>query len=291
MADDRIRTIEHIVAGMAASDGAGVDLTRVIGTPMVDNIDPFLLLDEFRNDDPSGYVAGFPAHPHRGFETVTYMLQGKMRHKDSTGQSGLLTDGSVQWMTAGSGIIHSEMPEQTEGLLWGYQLWVNLPASLKMSPPKYQDIPPENIPEVDEQNGKVRVIAGEYEGQTGAAKTTTEICYLDVRRNPGADFEMALPDGWNGFVYLYQGDAEAAGPEGAPVRLKRSDMGIMAREGSIKLTAGNDGVCFLLLAGRPIGEPIARMGPFVMNTREELFKAGDDYRRGTLTDPQPADNP
>jgi len=269
---------------MATSDGAGVDITRVIGTPQVDHIDPFLLLDEFRNEDPGAYVAGFPPHPHRGFETVTYMLHGRMRHEDSTGMSGLLTDGSVQWMTAGRGIIHSEMPEQTEGLLWGYQLWVNLPAAQKMTAPRYQDIPPETIPEVAGDAGLVRIIAGEYDGVAGAAQSLTEITFLDVRRAAGGAFTTPITAGWNAFVFVYQGSLEIADRDGNVASVGESVMAILNQDGDLNVSAGDDGVRFLLLAGKPIGEPVARMGPFVMNTREELFKASDDYRRGVLTD-------
>jgi len=209
-----MKHVETVVVGMSTSDGAGVDINRVIGTPRIDHIDPFLLLDEFRNEDPGAYIAGFPPHPHRGFETVTYMLHGSMRHEDSTGQSGLLSDGAVQWMTAGSGIIHSEMPEQTEGMMWGYQLWVNLPADLKMSAPAYQDIPAADIPEVITDDGLVRVIAGEYDGVAPAAHTLTPVCYLDVRRNAGSDFVMDLADDWNSFIYVYKGAASVAGADG-----------------------------------------------------------------------------
>ena len=269
---------------MATSDGAGVDITRVVGTPEVDHIDPFLLLDEFRNEDRGAYVAGFPPHPHRGFETVTYMLHGRMRHEDSTGQSGLLSDGAVQWMTAGRGIIHSEMPEQTEGLLWGYQLWVNLPASLKMTAPRYQDIPPQDIPEVAEEDGLVRVIAGEYQGVKGAAQSLTEIYYFDVQRAAGEVFSTPIPAGWNAFIYVYQGGLDATGGDGETVAVGESVMAILGQDGDLAVRAGDAGVRFLLLAGAPIGEPVARPGPFVMNTRDELLKAADDYRRGTLTD-------
>ena len=279
-----MRFIENVVVGTATSDGAGVGINRVIGTREVDHIDPFLLLDEFRNEDPGAYIAGFPPHPHRGFETVTYMLHGSMRHEDSTGQSGLLSDGAVQWMTAGSGIIHSEMPEQTEGMMWGYQLWVNLPADLKMVAPAYQDIPAENVPEVITENGLVRVLAGEYASVAGAARTLTKVSYLDVHRNAGTDFSISLADDWNGFVYVYQGSVAVSGQGDTQIVIAQQSMGILGGEGDLVVSAIDQAARFLLLAGKPIGEPIARMGPFVMNTREELFKAADDYRRGTLTD-------
>ena len=279
-----MRHIDVVIRGTATSDGAGVDINRVIGTPQVDNIDPFLLLDEFRNEDPGAYIAGFPPHPHRGFETVTYMLHGRMKHEDSTGQSGLLSDGAVQWMTAGRGIIHSEMPEQTEGMMWGYQLWVNLPASLKMSDPAYQDIPSEDIPEVSSDDGLVRVIAGQYDGTGGAARTQIPILYLDVRLKAGGGFRTAIPGNQNAFVYAYLGEMTGQDASGNDVILPEKSMGVLDGDGEISLRAGDGEARFLVLAGEPIGEPIARMGPFVMNTREELFKAADDYRRGTLTD-------
>ena len=279
-----MRFIENVVVGTATSDGAGVGINRVIGTREVDHIDPFLLLDEFRNEDPGAYIAGFPPHPHRGFETVTYMLHGSMRHEDSTCQSGLLSDGAVQWMTAGSGIIHSEMPEQTEGMMWGYQLWVNLPADLKMVAPAYQDIPAENVPEVVTEEGLVRVLAGEYAGVGGAARTLTKVSYLDVHRNAGTDFSISLANDWNGFVYVYQGSVAVSGQGDTQIVIDQQSMGILGGDGDLVVSAVDQEARFLLLAGKPIGEPIARMGPFVMNTREELFKAAEDYRRGTLTD-------
>jgi quercetin 2,3-dioxygenase len=279
-----MKYIDEVVSGTATSDGAGVDINRVIGTPKIDHIDPFLLLDEFRNEDPGAYIAGFPPHPHRGFETVTYMLHGSMRHEDSTGQSGLLSDGAVQWMTAGSGIIHSEMPEQTEGMMWGYQLWVNLPASKKMTAPAYQDIPAVNIPEVATDKLLVRVIAGEYDGISGAAKTMTNVSYLDVHLDSDGLFTIPLPDDWNGFVYVYQGQVTAGDSRNEKIIVPQQSMGIISGEGDLELSALDGDVRFLLLAGEPIGEPVARLGPFVMNTREELFKASDDYRRGKLTE-------
>jgi quercetin 2,3-dioxygenase len=279
-----MKTISEIIVGTATSDGAGVQINRVIGSKKVDHIDPFLLLDEFRNEHPDAYIAGFPPHPHRGFETVTYMLHGRMRHEDSTGQSGLLEDGSVQWMTAGSGIIHSEMPEQTDGMMWGYQLWVNLPADKKMCAPAYQDIPAKDIPEIKTRDGLVRIVAGEYDGVAGAAQTMTNVWYLDVRRDPGTVFDLDIPAGWSGFIYVYQGTASVSDPSDSSHVIPQQAMGILAGEGKLTVTATDEGVRFLLLAGQPIGEPIARMGHFVMNTRAELFKAADDYRRGTLTD-------
>lgn len=199
------RLITSVIKGIHTSDGAGVNLKRIIGSPELNTLDPFLLLDEFRNDDPAGYIGGFPPHPHRGFETVTYMLHGKFRHKDSAGHEGLLTDGSVQWMTAGRGVIHSEMPEQTEGLVWGFQLWVNLPKKLKMAEPAYQDIPSEKIPEIVQNGTTVRLIAGKAAGEEGPARTKIGALYLDIHLKGGSVFVARVSDGWNGFLYVYEG--------------------------------------------------------------------------------------
>lgn len=277
-----IRRIVQTIDGMPASDGAGVKLKRVLGTPQLDHVDPFLMLDEFRNENADDYIAGFPSHPHRGFETVTYMKQGLMRHEDSVGNAGVLSAGAIQWMTAGRGIIHSEMPEQTEGLLWGYQLWVNLPSHLKMTPPRYQDIPSESIPEVSDKGGTVRVIAGEYGGQTGVVDSLTSITYFDVARAPGETFQHSLPDGHNGFVYVYSGTLQGIDTVGREVTVAEGQLGLLSPQGDVSLKAGEGPVQFLYVAGQAINEPIARMGPFVMNTRDELIQAVSDYRAGTL---------
>ena len=284
MSEANARPIARIIEGRPAMDGAGVKLKRILGTPECDHLDPFLLLDEFRNDNPDDYIAGFPAHPHRGFETVTYMLHGKMRHEDSVGNSGLLSDGAVQWMTAGRGIIHSEMPEQSEGLLWGYQLWVNLPARLKMAPARYQDIPSEKIPEVVEEGRRVRVIAGAYGGARGAAETLTPVTYLDVHLEAGAAFSTPLAEGFNAFVYVYRGAVLGRDTVGRDQAVAVGQMAILGRAGAVALRAGDAEARFLFIAGEALGEPIARMGPFVMNTRAELMQAADDYRRGALVD-------
>lgn len=276
------RCIARIVVGKPASDGAGVRLKRILGSPECDYLDPFLLLDEFRNDNPDDYIAGFPSHPHRGFETVTYMLEGNMRHEDSVGNSGLLTAGAVQWMTAGRGIIHSEMPEQTDGMLWGYQLWVNLPARLKMSPPRYQDIPAHSIPEVKTDTALVRVIAGEFAHTVGAAETLIPVTYLDIHLTAGSTFLHAVADDHNAFAYIHDGSLTAGDSVGRDVHVETGCMAIFGGTGKIHVTAGPVGAKFLLIAGAKIGEPVARMGPFVMNTRDELLQAAEDYRRGTL---------
>ena len=275
-----VREIVRIVDGVPASDGAGVRLLRVIGGPQCSEIDPFLLLDEFRNDDQNAYVAGFPDHPHRGFETVTYMMKGRMRHRDSVGNSGLLTDGSVQWMTAGRGIIHSEMPEQTDGLIWGYQLWINLPAALKMTAPRYQDIPAEKIPEAEADGALVRVLAGSWNGCNGPAETLWPASYLDVRLQPGAEFAHDPGDGRTLLAFVYDGGMNAAGAADSEVRMHQ--LAIFSRTGAMQVAAGDAGAGLLVMSAAPIGEPIARMGPFVMNTRAELMQAAEDYHAGRL---------
>ena len=270
-----IRNCIGVVNGMPTSDGAGVSLLRVVGTPQIDYLDPFLMLDEFKNDDPGAYVAGFPEHPHRGFETVSYMKQGAMKHRDSAGNEGIIHDGGVQWMTAGSGIIHSEMPQQTEGLLWGYQLWVNLPAKHKMTAPRYQDIQKDGIPEVITDELHVRIMAGHYQGKDGASQTLWPVEYMDVMAKPGAVFTHDIPEGHNVMVFVYEGEMHA----GDKV-IAAHQLGVFAQSGALELRAGSEKAGCLIMAGKPIGEPVAKMGPFVMNTREELFQAADDFRNG-----------
>ncbi len=275
------RAVARTLAGMPASDGAGVKLTRVIGQPSLDRLDPFLLLDEFRSDEPGDYLSGFPDHPHRGFETVTYMLAGRMRHRDSAGNSGLLTPGSVQWMTAGRGLVHSEMPEQENGLMWGFQLWVNLPAKDKMTAPRYQDIAPERIPEVAlEGGGKVRVIAGSLGDVRGPVQAeATAPLYLDIELPANAQFETAVPDGHHAFVYPFVGDASVIG-HGRETALTRGTLGVLAEGDGVTIRAGASGARVLLVAGRPLREPVARYGPFVMNTQDEIRQAFTDFQSG-----------
>lgn len=277
------RRVARVVKGIATSDGAGVALTRIIGQPALPDLDPFLLLDEFRSDDAADYVAGFPEHPHRGFETVTYMLAGRMRHRDNQGNSGLLTARSVQWMTAGSGIVHSEMPEQEEGLMWGFQLWVNLPAKNKMTAPRYQDIAPERIPEVAAPAGaRVRVLAGDFNGVTGpVAAGETEPTYLDVDlASPDATFETTVPQSHNAFAYVYDGSATIGSAQDGRV-VERGELAVLsAGERIAARTTGRGSGRFILVAGRPLGEPVARYGPIVMNTQAELRSAFDDLRTG-----------
>jgi hypothetical protein len=276
------RQVERVVRGQAASDGAGVKLTRVIGSRALPDLDPFLLLDEFRSDDPSDYIAGFPAHPHRGFETVTYMLAGRMRHGDNQGNKGLLDPGSVQWMTAGRGIVHSEMPEQENGLMWGFQLWVNLPARDKLTAPRYQDIAPERIPEVSVRSGTVRVIAGELGGVRGpVAAPATEPSYFDVRLDAGASFETPLPVSHNAFAYVYEG-LIGVGEGEREQRVARGEMAVLGAGGAFRAHSVDGAARFIVVAGRPLHEPVARYGPFVMNTEAEIRQALLDLQAGRL---------
>jgi redox-sensitive bicupin YhaK (pirin superfamily) len=271
------RPIARRLRGQPTSDGAGVSLTRVIGTQQLSYLDPFLMLDEFGSDKPGDYIAGFPSHPHRGFETVTYMLDGRMRHKDNHGNEGLMTAGSVQWMTAGRGIVHSEMPEQEEGLMRGFQLWVNLPAKDKMGPPAYQEFAADAIPQAQPAPGVlVKLIAGRIGEVEGPVRQpATDPTYFDIVLDAGAVFEHGLPAGHNVFAYVYEG--EVGSGENA------------AGKGELLLFGKGEGVRFegraarsrvILVAGRPIGEPVARYGPFVMNTQAEIFQAVEDFREG-----------
>jgi redox-sensitive bicupin YhaK (pirin superfamily) len=274
----RLRPVVKLVHGQPASDGAGVRLNRVIGTPALPDLDPFLMLDEFRSDRADDYIAGFPDHPHRGFETVTYMLAGRMRHGDNQGNAGLLGPGSVQWMTAGRGIVHSEMPEQEDGLMWGFQLWVNLPAKEKMCAPRYQDIAPERIPEVELEDGaRVRVVAGRFGGaEAPIAAVATEPVYLDVALPAGAAIDCPLPQGHTAFAYVYEG-AMVIGVE-AP--LERGTLAVLGAGDAVHLAAGEEPARAIVVAGRPLGEPIAKYGPFVMNTPDQIRQAIADYQAG-----------
>jgi len=280
----RPRAVEQLVPGMATSDGAGVKLTRVLTQQFQRRLDPFLMLDVFFTDNPADYIGGFPDHPHRGFETVTYMIDGQMRHRDSFGHEGLLRNGGVQWMTAGSGIVHSELPEQADGRMEGFQLWLNLPAKDKMRTPWYRDIQSAEIPEFTTPYGvTARVIAGRSHGAGGAMeREITEPLYLDLHFDAGATFAQALPPRFNAFVYVYRGALEIGG-----TRVPSQRMAIL------KNAADSDGVLLraaeparaLLIAGMPLGEPIAQHGPFVMNTRQELFQAVQDYQAGKFSAP------
>ncbi len=277
--DKKSRRIEQQVVGMQTSDGAGVRLTRVLTGKLQRRLDPFLMLDAFGTDVADDYIAGFPDHPHRGFETVTYMLAGRMRHRDSAGNEGLLSNGGLQWMTAGRGVIHSEMPEQIEGRMEGFQLWVNLPAKNKMIEPWYRDFESAEIPEYQADNGvRVRVIAGTSHGVEGAVvREVTEPLYLDVHMPEGASFEEELPLTHNAFIYVYEGAVKVNGTSVAAGR-----MGILSNDAdSVRIVAARD-ARLILVAGRPLHEPIVQYGPFVMNTQDEIHQAIDDYRTGRL---------
>jgi redox-sensitive bicupin YhaK (pirin superfamily) len=282
------RTIERIVRGVATSDGAGVRLTRVLTQDLQRRLDPFLMLDAFGSDKPDEYIAGFPDHPHRGFETVTYMLEGALRHRDNHGGEGLLAPGGVQWMTAGRGIVHSEFPEQDHGMMAGFQLWLNLPARDKMCDPGYRDLPAATIPVVTTPSGvSIKVIAGESQGMAGAmTRAVTEPVYLDIHLPGGVDFEQTLPPGHNALVYVYQGAVQVGDPDGAgnkvPRPVQKGEMGILtnARDAAGVVIGSTAPARLLLIAGRPLAEPIAQYGPFVMNTNDELRQAVADFQAG-----------
>ncbi|GAB3414096.1 pirin family protein [Massilia agilis] len=273
------RGVERLVGGQFVMDGAGVKINRVLTGPLQRRLDPFLMLDAFGSDKAGDYIAGFPSHPHRGFETVTYMLTGRMRHRDSAGNEGLITNGGVQWMTAGRGVVHSEMPEQEEGLMEGFQLWLNLPAKDKMTEPWYRDIPNEALPRFALDTGaSVQVIAGTTHGVTGAVvREGTEPLYLDVHLPAGASFDLPLPAGHNAFVYVYRGELVVDGKAVPQARMAILDNA--ADADGVRIKAAQDSR-FLVIAGRPLKEPIAQYGPFVMNTEQELFQAVEDFRAG-----------
>jgi quercetin 2,3-dioxygenase len=287
----KLRTLVQIIQSMPTSDGAGVKLRRSVGSQRGLYVDPFLMLDEFYSDDPQDYIAGFPSHPHRGFETVTYMLDGHMRHEDHLGHRGDLGPGDVQWMTAAHGIIHSEMPQQSEGRMRGFQLWLNLPSRDKMKPAAYRDIPAGEIPLVQlAQGGEVKIIAGTLElggdSHSGpingaGAKLATDPLYLDVRLPAGAQFSAPIAAGHNAFLYAYEGSAQIGAP-GSAKPLPHRAAGVLSEGDGVRVQAEAQGVRFLLLAAKPLREPVVQYGPFVMNTREEIEQALADYRDGRL---------
>lgn len=274
------RAARLVLPSEPTTDGAGVRLRRALGNRSLSMLDPFLMLDEFNSDRPGDYIAGFPDHPHRGFETVTYMIHGAMEHRDSLGNHGRLGPGSVQWMTAGRGIIHSEMPKQEQGLMWGFQLWVNLPGRLKMTRPRYQDIEPTRVPEVTLGSATVRVVAGQAGGATGPVRDiVTQPQMFDVRLASGGSFRRELPASHSAFLYVFEGALEV----GVPGRsVARGELAVLG-EGDAVSTRSSGGARYLLLSGTPLREPVARRGPFVMNTQEELERAFQDYRSGRLT--------
>jgi redox-sensitive bicupin YhaK (pirin superfamily) len=273
-----LRTIRQRVSAFEVTEGAGVTVHRSIGTPALKNLDPFLMLDHFGSDDPDEYIAGFPDHPHRGFITFTYMLDGHMEHRDSMGNRGDLKAGGAQWMKAASGVIHSEMPKQTNGLMRGFQLWINLPAREKMSDPAYQEFSAAAIPEVAQDGARVRVLGGEFGGSRGVIDDpVTDVLYLDVALAADAGFELPLDDARNAFVYVFEGSARLAGEA-----LTQHTLAVLGSGDTVEIAAGEAGARFILVAGRPLGEPVVQYGPFVMNSREEIEQAVADYRDGRL---------
>jgi quercetin 2,3-dioxygenase len=274
------RAVTQTLRGMPASDGAGVKLTRVIGQPRLPDLDPFLLLDEFGTDKAEDYIAGFPEHPHRGFETVTYMLDGRMRHKDNHGHEGVLEPGAVQWMTAGRGIVHSEMPEQREGRMRGFQLWMNLPSKDKMIPPNYQEFGGASLPVVRKTGVNVKVIAGSLDGATGPVQQpATDPIYMDIRLDAGADFALPVPAGHSAFVYVYEGSV-TVGISREAATIAAQELAVLGEGNEVRISGRAPVSRAILVAGRPLREPVARYGPFVMNTREELQQAFADYQSG-----------
>jgi redox-sensitive bicupin YhaK (pirin superfamily) len=272
------RQVEKLIPARAVSEGAGVTVHRTIGTPALRNLDPFLMLDHFSSDDPDDYIAGFPDHPHRGFITLTYMLDGHMLHQDSMGNKGDLKSGGAQWMKAASGVIHSEMPQQTAGLMRGFQLWINLPASEKMTAPAYQEYAPNAIPQYNAEGLRVKVLSGQYLETRGPIEDPhTDVQYLDVALDPAHSFTHQLANDIQTFIYVFEGDALIEG-----TALPQHTFAVLSAGENILVSAGHDGARFILVAGKPIGEPIVQYGPFVMTTETEIQQALTDYRDGKL---------
>jgi hypothetical protein len=273
--------VSRIVRGLSVIDGAGVRLHRIIGSPRLNHVDPFVLLDEFRSDNPKDYSAGFPDHPHRGIETITYMISGNFRHKDSRGGGGLLAPGCVQWMTAGKGIIHSEMPEMQDGRLWGYQLWLTLAAKDKMIEPRYQHLNPEDIPAVKKNGVTVKLISGSYEGTSGPALTEFPVSYFDVALGKNGQFQVPAAGGQNSFVYVHSGAVSVTLGDQAE-QVSSGELALLAEDARVSIQGAEDASGFLYLSAAPHNEPIVRGGPFVMNTEEEIRQAFLDYQTGKL---------
>ncbi|WP_455203909.1 pirin family protein [Kaarinaea lacus] len=274
----KLRAVRQIIKAIPVTEGAGVTVHRTIGTPALRNLDPFLMLDLFSSDDPDDYIAGFPDHPHRGFVTLTYMLDGHMLHKDSMGNQGDLRSGGAQWMKAASGVIHSEMPQQSDGLMRGFQLWINLPATKKMSDPEYQEFRPEAIPVHTDNGIQVKLLSGSYGGISGPiTDPNTNVQYFDVQLQPQQVFQHNLTADLQGFVYVFEGDAQLQSQQ-----LPKHTFAVLDDGDTLEIKAGDNGARFIMVAGKPIGEPIAQYGPFVMNTSEEIHQAFADFRDGRL---------
>ena len=273
-----IRPVKQIVRSTPVSEGAGVTVHRTIGTPELRNLDPFLMLDHFSSDDPDDYIAGFPDHPHRGFNTFTYMLDGHMLHQDSMGNRGDLKAGGAQWMKAASGVIHSEMPQQTNGMMRGFQLWINLPKQHKMSEPGYQEFQPGSFPVINEPDATVKVVVGNYGGQQSPIQDPyTRVQYLDVTISAGGKFSQELNSELQGFVYLFEGNAEIEGSS-----LQQHDFAVIGDGDSVLVTAGKEGARLIIVSGLPLNEPIVQYGPFVMSTQDEIKQAFQDFQQGKL---------
>jgi redox-sensitive bicupin YhaK (pirin superfamily) len=271
------RRIVYRSSGMPTQDGAGVKLTRLVGTPKLPDLDPILMLDTFRSDNPNDYVAGFPEHPHRGFETVSYMIKGSIAHLDNHGGKGIVTDGGVQWMTAGRGVAHSEMPAQTNGQLFGFQLWLNLPAREKMRDPWYADIPANDIPQIDLGGGNIaKLIVGEWNGVKGAGPDRAIAPFFaDVTLAANGSVDVPVPVGHNGFIYVFEGDARVGSET-----VRTGQLGVLSSGDKLHVEAEGQGARFLVIAGKPLRELIAKYGPFVMNTQDEIRHAIQDYQSG-----------
>jgi redox-sensitive bicupin YhaK (pirin superfamily) len=284
MSNNEARKIQQVITGQATTDGAGVDLVRVIGQPALMDLDPFLLLDAFRSDNPDDYIAGFPSHPHRGFETVTYLLNGRMRHKDNAGNEGVIEPGGVQWMTAGKGIVHSEMPEQQDGLLEGFQLWINLPASHKMSEPTYQEYDAAHIPVETRPGTAIKVITGETSRGTRGpvSQPLTDPLYLDVTLQPKVEFEETVAVDHNAFIYVIDGSVTVDTKDGSSQAIEVDQLAVLDKGDRVALSSQDKVARFLLISGKPLNEPVVRGGPFVMNTHSELKQAFHDYQSGNF---------
>lgn len=273
-----LRQIAKKITGLSVSDGAGVKLNRIIGQPTLRSLDPFLMLDEFGSDQADDYIAGFPSHPHRGFQTVTYMLNGTMSHKDSKGNEGTIGAGGIQWMNAGKGIIHEEMPKQSEGLLRGFQLWINLPSTEKMSEPGYQDIEPQQVPDVNMSDvASVKVLAGQFAGKSGPVSTqTVKPLFLDIAFSQAGKLDFSISDTANAFFYCYEGAVRVGSDE-----VKKGELAVLTLGKDVTLESDNNAK-LIVIAAEPIGEPVVQYGPFVMNTEQEIHQAMSDFQSGKL---------